>query len=165
MKNLSNDKYYYKLSPDHFSDLGERAEYDTRKPYGQELGYLHIHLSSPLEADLHQGYGCFICSQMLVDLAIKEAVNQFFLTQCEITWEPELGEYYRELIPPQPFYRIHPTGMPFVDDLALDDGNLIASNRFVEILGQLHYNHCDTQILRGGAEAEKLITNRRSAYW
>lgn len=157
-------KNFYRLEPDHFDELGEHAEYDTSKPFGEEMGHLHIHLRFPMEADLHQGYGVFVISSPLERTLREHKIYSYELTQCELTWEAELSAYYPELFPLPQFHRLRPTGAPMADDVALDDGRLVVSDRFIEALNAHRYNHCETEVLSGGEAAEKLIEERRKSY-
>jgi hypothetical protein len=135
---------HHTLEPEVAGSLGPRTVMDT-DVHPPAVTHLHYEVDGWLGDDLLESFPCFLISPQAA-LALRSAhVTGFADREAEIT----LGADVEGVVDLQltNFRWLTPTGVPGVDDLAVDrSATLIVSDQVLEILHSFHLSNCDIEV-------------------
>ncbi|MBQ0926659.1 hypothetical protein [Saccharopolyspora endophytica] len=136
---------HHKLTPDVPGEIGDDTELD-RSVHPPRVLHLAYVIDNWLGDDLLEAYPAFMVTDHLRGLLEGSGLSGYEIRQADVTIEEEA----RDTLPmigrtefPE-FLWLHVTGKPGHDDFGLTaKGDLVVSDRALEVLRQGHIDRCD----------------------
>jgi hypothetical protein len=135
----------YALDPEVAGDWGPETVADTQR-HPPVVHRLHYEFAGWLGDDIVASFPVFLVSERLAVAIDEEALSGAQLDDVKVTKDPQFEEFFPDLARSLPEWRwLRPVGEPHMSDFwSRPDGQLVVSERAMNLLRRFNIEHCDT---------------------